>query len=192
VGSIDAPLQPEALSALLARSGGGDRRAFAELYRMTSAKLFGVALRILRRRDWAEEILQESYLNVWNHASDYAASRSAPMTWMTSIVRNRSLDWLRRARCEDAREDYELLAGNLRDEAPDPLERLAQSATASALVRCLERLDEHQRQCIVLAFVHGLSHPELAQQMNQPLGTVKTWIRRALARLRTCLQGAGL
>jgi RNA polymerase sigma-70 factor (ECF subfamily) len=138
--------QPEALGALLNRCALHDERAFAELYRYTSAKLFGVALRILRREDWAEEVLQESFVNIWNHAAAYAAAKSQPMTWMTSIVRNRSLDWLRRPRQEDTNVDYDLLVETLRDDSADPLEQLTQSAEASALARWRAPLDSQQRQ----------------------------------------------
>src|SRR5436190_16145133 len=111
--------QPDALGALLSRCALRDERAFADLYRYTSPKLFGVALRILRREDWAEEVLQESFVNIWNHAVAYAAAKSQPMTWMTSIVRNRSLDWLRRSRHEDTNVDYDLIVEKLRDDAVD-------------------------------------------------------------------------
>jgi RNA polymerase sigma-70 factor, ECF subfamily len=188
-GNSSAP--PEPLAALLARCGVGDQRALAELYRLTSPKLFGVALRILRREGWAEEVLQESFVNIWNHAAEYAAAKSQPLTWMTSIVRNRSLDWLRRPRQEDTSKDYDLLVENLRDDAAGPLEQLTQSAEARALARCLRELDSWQRQSIVLAFQHGLTHSEIAARVQQPLGTVKTWIRRGLERLKACLSGAG-
>lgn len=183
---------PQALGTLLARCGLGDQRALAELYRLTSAKLFGVALRILRREDWAEDVLQESFVNIWNHAADYAVDKSQPMTWMTSIVRNRSLDWLRRPHQEDTREDYDLLIENLGDDAADPFEQLAKSSAASALALCLQQLDNQQRQSIALAFLHGLSHSEVAAHLKQPLGTIKTWIRRGLERLKGCLAGAGI
>ncbi len=183
---------PEALGALLARCALGDHRACAELYRLSSAKLFGVALRIVRREDWAEEVLQESFVNIWNHAAEYALDKGAPMTWMTSIVRNRSLDWLRRPRNEDTSDDYDLIVESVCDIAPGPLEQLAAAAQAQALARCLQQLDGSQRQSIVLAFQQGLSHSELAAHLQQPLGTVKTWIRRGLERLKGCLSAAGI
>ncbi|HXF66959.1 MAG TPA: sigma-70 family RNA polymerase sigma factor [Burkholderiales bacterium] len=178
------------LAGLLGQCALGNQRAFAELYDLTAAKLYGVALRILRRRDWAEEVLQECYLSIWNHAGDYAAQRSAPLTWMTSIVRNRSLDWLRRPRTEDTGEEYEIAVETWRDENPGPVESLMAAAESRALARCLERLEAKQRQSIMLAFFHGLSHSELARHMGQPLGTVKTWVRRGLERLRGCLGAA--
>src|SRR5258706_2797803 len=91
-------LAPEQLSELLARCALREQRAFATLYQFSSAKLFAVAVRITRRRDWAEEVLQEAFVNIWNHAAGYNSAKSAPMTWMTAIVRNRALDWLRRPR----------------------------------------------------------------------------------------------
>jgi RNA polymerase sigma-70 factor, ECF subfamily len=183
---VEEPLDPEALSGLLSRSARHDQTAFAELYRRTSTKLFAVALRIVRRKDWAEDVLQESFVNIWHHARDYTASRSAPMTWMTSIVRNRSLDWLRRPR-EDTPEAFEGMLEGTADDGPGPLARLAQRGDATRLAHCLETLDPSQRQSIALAFYHGLSHSELAQHLGAPLGTVKTWVRRGLERLKACL-----
>ena len=176
------------LAELLAQCALRNQRAFAELYGLTSAKLFGVALRILRRRDWAEEVLQECYVSVWNHAGDYAVQRSAPLTWMTSIVRNRSLDWLRRPQHEATGEEYDIAVEAWQDDSAGPLERLAASSEAAALERCLRQLDGKQRQSIMLAFYHGMSHSEVAGHMKQPLGTVKTWVRRGLERLKGCLQ----
>jgi len=178
------------LAGLLAQCSLKNQRAFAELYQLTSAKLYGVALRILRRQDWAEEVLQECYVNVWNHAGDYAAARSAPLTWMTSIVRNRCLDWLRRPRTETTGEEYDIAVEAWQDDAPGPMEQLMAATEAAALARCLQQLEAKQRQSIMLAFFNGLSHSELANHMKQPLGTVKTWVRRGLERLKGCLSGA--
>ena len=181
--------EPEILADLMARSALKDQRAFAELYRHTAAKLYGVALRILRRQDWAEEVLQESFVNIWNHLGEYSAARSAPLTWMTAIVRNRALDWVRRPNLERGGEDYDLLLEGTPDEGGGPEQALADSRDARALARCLEQLPASQRQCITLAYVNGLSHSELAQHLREPLGTVKTWIRRGLERLKSCLDG---
>ena len=175
------------LAELLAQAALKNQRAFADLYQLTAAKLFGVALRILRRQDWAEEVLQECYVNIWNHAGDYAVHKSAPLTWMTSIVRNRCLDWLRRPQQEATGDEYDIAAEAWRDDAPGPMESLLASSEAAALARCMQELDAKQRQSIMLAFFHGLSHSELASHMKQPLGTVKTWVRRGLERLKICL-----
>jgi RNA polymerase sigma-70 factor (ECF subfamily) len=181
--------EPDLLADLMARSALKDQHAFAELYRHTAAKLYGVALRILRRHDWAEEVLQESFVNIWNHLGEYSTARSAPLTWMTAIVRNRALDWVRRPNLERGGDDYDLLLEATPDEGRGPEAALADSRDAHALARCLEQLPANQRQCITLAYVNGLSHGELAQHMREPLGTVKTWIRRGLERLRGCLDG---
>jgi len=175
------------LAGLLAQCALKNQRAFAELYQLTSAKLYGVALRILRRQDWAEEVLQECYVNIWNHAGNYAAAKSAPLTWMTSIVRNRCLDWLRRPRTETTGEEYEIAVEAWQDDAPGPMEQLMASSEAAAIARCLQQLESRQRQSIMLAFFNSLSHSELASHMKQPLGTVKTWVRRGLERLKDCL-----
>ena len=179
----------DSLAALLAGCARRDRDAFARLYRATSAKLYGVAVRILRREDWAEEVLQECFVSVWTHAPDYRPALAAPMTWMTSIVRNRCLDSLRRARPEVADEDGALTAAAESD-APGPLAALEQAKDASALLRCLGTLDARQRQAIALAYYDGLSHSELARHLREPLGTVKTWVRRGLLRLKDCLEPA--
>jgi len=189
-----APSPPDALAhqlaGLLAQCALKNQRAFADLYALTSAKLYGVALRIMRRQDWAEEVLQECYVSIWNHAAEYAVQKSAPLTWMTSIVRNRCLDWLRRPQTEVTGERYEIAAEAWQDDNPGPMESLMAASEAQALARCLEQLDAKQRQSIMLAFFHGLSHSELASHMQQPLGTVKTWVRRGLERLKGCLSGA--
>jgi RNA polymerase sigma-70 factor, ECF subfamily len=178
---------PDALPGLLSDCARRDRRAFSRLYEATSAKLFGVALRILRREDWAEEVLQDCYVSIWLHAPEYRAALAAPMTWMTSIVRNRCLDWLRRPRMEIADEDGSIGEKTASDN-PGPLDDLERMGEARALVRCMEGLDARQRQAIALAFYDGLSHSELAAHLREPLGTVKTWVRRGLQRLRDCLE----
>jgi RNA polymerase sigma-70 factor (ECF subfamily) len=175
------------LAELLVRCALRDQQAFAALYRESSAKLFGVAVRILRRNDWAEDVLQESYINIWNHAADYTTGKSAPLTWMTSIVRNRSLDWLRRPQLESGGEEYEIAVEMWADGSDGPLEQVSAAADAAALARCLRTLDQSQRQSIALAFYHGLSHSELAAHLKQPLGTVKTWVRRGMDKLKICL-----
>jgi RNA polymerase sigma-70 factor (ECF subfamily) len=175
------------LAELLSQSALKNQRAFADLYQLTAPKLFGVALRILRRQDWAEEVLQECYVNIWNHAGNYAVQKSAPLTWMTSIVRNRCLDWLRRPQQEATGMEYDIAVEAWQDDSPGPMESLVASSEAAALARCLRQLEAKQRQSIMLAFFHGLSHSELAGHMKQPLGTVKTWVRRGLERLKGCL-----
>ena len=179
----------EDLSELLARCALSDQRAFEALYQASSAKLFGVAVRITRRRDWAEEVLQESFVKIWHHAGNYDSEKSAPMTWMTAIVRNRALDWLRRPREVQASEEIEAFLASIPDEGPGPEELAAMSARSGRLHECLEHLGDDQKRSITLAFFHGLSHGELAKKMGKPLGTVKTWVRRGLDKLKQCLDG---
>src|SRR5689334_17089595 len=179
------------LMELLARTALSDQRAFAELYRATSSHLYAVALRILREPPAAEEALQESFVNVWHHARSYVAAKSQPLTWLTSIVRNRCLDQLRRREVETLAMNDDDEASQVPAEDPTPLERLISGGDARAVGACVETLDAGQKQAIALAFFQGLSHAELARHLRQPLGTVKSWIRRGLERLRTCLDGAG-
>lgn len=177
------------LADLLARAGLGDRKAFAELYEAAAPKLFAVSLRIVRERALAEEILQDGFVSIWNHASDYAREKSAPFTWMAAIVRNRSLDVVRRAREEPDVEGER--AASLVDESASPARATEARAEAHSIARCLEELDAEERQTIALAFFHGLTHSELAVHLRRPLGTVKTHVRRGLARLRDCLMRTG-
>src|SRR5262249_6872673 len=149
-----------------------------------------VSLRIVRERPLAEEVLQDSFVNIWRRSSDYAAAKSAPLTWMTAIVRNRSLDIVRRTREEPDVDDA--LATNLADESAAPARDAAARQQSHSIQQCLEELDAEQRQTIALAFFHGLTHSELADHLKKPLGTVKTHVRRGLAKLRDCLMAKGL
>ncbi|HTD06555.1 MAG TPA: sigma-70 family RNA polymerase sigma factor [Undibacterium sp.] len=174
----------------LAAVANKDAGAFRSLYDASSPKLFGFALRILSKRELAEEVLQESFVNIWNNAGSYQPSLAAPMTWMTTIVRNRAFDLLRRLD-----HDVEIDADNFDMEVmnaleandPTPIESLQLTQDAKALARCFARLEGLHRQAMALAFYHDLSHSEVAEQMKLPMGTVKTWIRRGLDKLRTCL-----
>ncbi len=182
--------EADELATLLQRIGLGERDALRTLYARCGAKLFGLALRILVRRDWAEDVLQESFVNIWRHAGDYRPHLASPMTWMTTIVRNRALDCLRRQRAErvqDAVPLDETHAEALADHAPSPADMALAGQQARALAECLKRLDPRQREVISLAYLRDLSHSELAQTLSVPLGTVKSWMRRGLDHLRECL-----
>jgi len=146
----------------------------------------------LRESGAAEEVLQESFVNIWHHAGSYVATKSQPLTWMTSIVRNRCLDQMRRREVDTVTIDDEEPGMMLADDRPGPMEMLLSSADALAVKSCVERLEAGQKQAITLAFYQGLSHSELASHLRQPLGTVKSWVRRGLERLKACLDGAGL
>ena len=163
---------------------------FRRLYDETSRRMYGVALRVLGNREWAEDVLQEAYLNLWRIAGTYRASLSPPMAWMGVVVRSRALDFLRRRHAE--RLDTALpLEGTVNDTLPDearsPMDTAQASEQAWALHECLRKLEARQREVLSLAYLRDLSHGELATQLRLPLGTVKTWIRRGLDQLRGCM-----
>ena len=187
------------LSHLLARAGLGDRAAFATLYQRTSAHLLGVVLRINRDRAQAEDVLQEVYVKVWRAAQSFDAAQSQPLTWLTSVARNRAIDSLRRAQSQPQlktnvqtiNDDEETdVYDTVADDAPGPLDLLSRASDARALSACMQGLSAQQRQSVALAFFDGLSHAEVADSMRQPLGTVKSWVRRALMSLKSCLEAA--
>ncbi|WP_455823609.1 sigma-70 family RNA polymerase sigma factor [Pseudomonas graminis] len=174
------PLRP-----LLAQCALGNRQAFESLYRSVSPKLHGVAFRFMGRSDLAEEVLQEAFVRIWYNASRYEAHLAAPMTWMVNITRNLAIDQLRKHREQplaDGQQD------TLPDDSPSALEQLDSERDARALNRCLDSLDSMQRQSISVAYFRGLSCSELAEHLAAPLGSVKSWIRRGMERLRRCLE----
>ena len=182
------------LAGLLSRIALGDQAAFGEFYELTSPHLYGVAVRILRDAPAAEELLQEAYISVWHHAGSYDPAKSQPLTWLTTIVRNRCLDQLRRREIDTVTitsEDDDAPTYDLPSETMTPVEMLLAGAEARSVKDCVETLDAGPKQAIALAFYQGLSHSELAAQLRQPLGTVKSWVRRGLERLKTCLDRAG-
>ncbi|MFZ4286772.1 sigma-70 family RNA polymerase sigma factor [Variovorax sp. HJSM1_2] len=184
-------LNPDAeLMALIDRIGQHDEAALRQLYDKTSSKLFGLAMRVVRQRDGAEDVLQESFLTVWRAAGDYRASLSPPMAWLGLIVRSRALDFLRKRRAERTHlsDEYdELGADALPAESGNPLDMAQASEQAWALHQCLNRLEARQREVVSLAYLRDLSHGELSTQLKLPLGTVKSWIRRSLDKLRECM-----
>lgn len=178
------------LKTWLAATARKDGDAFRQLYDATSSKLFGFALRILVKRELAEEVLQESFVSIWNNAASYQAGLAAPMTWMTTIVRNKAYDALRRidgaVEIDADNFDKEVMDA-LESVDPTPIEALQISDESKALARCFAKLESLHRQAIALAFYHDLSHSEVAEQLALPIGTVKTWVRRGLEKLRLCL-----
>jgi len=181
---------PAQLRAWLLGAARRDPAAFRLLYDATSARLYGYALRILGKPELAEEALQDGYVAIWDHAASYEDALAAPLTWMSAIVRHKAVDLLRRSG-----HTHEVDAGGFerevleaaRDPGASPPDALQISREAQKLAWCLAALEGMQRQVLGLAFFHDLSHSEVAQQLGLPLGTVKTWIRRSLERLKTCL-----
>ena len=178
------------LIQLLDRIARHDPVALKALYDRCSSKLFGLALRVVRQREWAEDVLQEAVLTIWRAAGDYRAALSPPMAWMGLIVRSRGLDFLRRRAADRSHVTQDLddvIAATLADDSPSPMDTALASEQAWALHQCLGQLDNRQREVLSLAYIRELSHGELAAQLKLPLGTVKTWIRRGLDQLRTCM-----
>ena len=164
--------------------------ALRELYDAAASKLFGVALRVLGNREWAEDALQDAFVNIWRIAGDYRAQLSPPMAWMGVIVRSRALDFRRRRVTERMEQNAELddfVHDTVAGDAPDPMDAASASQQATALHLCLRKLEPKQREVVSLAYMRDLSHGELAQQLKLPLGTVKTWIRRGIEQLRGCM-----
>ena len=178
------------LIALIDRVALADESALKELYEMTSSKLYGVAVRVVSNKSWAEDVLQEAFINIWRIAGDYKASLSPPMAWMCLIVRSRGLDFLRRRRSDRAdavQELDDMLSDTLEGDSANPMDTALAGEQAWALHQCLSQLDNKQREVVSLAYLRDLSHGELAEQLKLPLGTVKTWIRRGLEQLRGCM-----
>jgi RNA polymerase sigma factor (sigma-70 family) len=181
-----AALTQDTLASLLPRIAGGDRNALHDLYDATCAKLFGVCLRILSDREESEDVLQEVYLTIWRRADRFDGSRASVMTWASTIARNRAIDRLRArgplARAEQV-DDLEIADGAVSAES-----MLMTAGEDGRLHGCLGELDTRTQQVIRTAFFEGVTYEALAQRMNAPLGTVKSWIRRGLAKLKGCLQ----
>ncbi|WP_409166754.1 RNA polymerase sigma factor [Variovorax sp. H27-G14] len=187
---MTAPSPDAELMALIDRIGHRDEAALRQLYDRTSPKLMGLAMRVVRQREWAEDVIQEAFLTVWRVAGDYRASLSPPLAWLGLIVRSRALDLLRRRTADRAQltqEFDELMADQMESDAPNPIDTADASEQAWALHQCLAQLDGKQREVVSLAYLREMSHGELAEQLKLPLGTVKTWIRRGLEKLRVCM-----
>jgi RNA polymerase sigma factor (sigma-70 family) len=188
--NVISPTEPTQLKTWLSHCALGNQKSFEALYKNASPQLYAVALKCLRRADWAEDILQESFVRIWHHAARYDSTLSAPMTWMTNITRNLAIDLLRRKREEPLPEnaDSGYDAGEPADTGPGPLDQLALMQDKQKLADCLDVLDGNQRQSIAITYFQGLSNTEVATQMRQPLGSIKSWIRRGMEQLRRCLE----
>ena len=187
------------LAHWLSRCALGDRTAFKQLYEASSGHLYAVILRIQRDRSLAEDLLQEVFVNAWKSAGSFDAQRAQPLTWLTHIARNKAIDSLRRAQSQPRLESIHPLDDDdnrpdadqrMVDDAPGPAALLERASDARQLGHCMDGLTAQQRQSVALAFFDGLSHAEVADQLRQPLGTVKSWVRRALMTLKSCLERA--
>ncbi|WP_135501549.1 sigma-70 family RNA polymerase sigma factor [Roseovarius aestuariivivens] len=177
--------QTDEIESLLSRTALGDRQAFSQLYDRTSGKLFGVAMRVLRDKSTAEDVLQESYIKIWRYAERFAAGGGvSPMGWMVTIARNTAIDRLRAGRDAD---DIDEMSDRLADRGPTP-EQVAEAAgEAGRISTCLSQLDDPRDKAVRGAYLEGLSYAELAEKFSVPLNTVRTWLRRSLISLRECM-----
>ncbi len=174
----------ESLDSLLVSCSGGDRTAFRRLYELQGSRLYGQALRLTRQPQLAADAVHDTFLEVWQRSSRFDPARGHAKAWLSSLLRYRAIDILRKR----GRESYGTEPADEPDTGPDQLDQLVATAEGTALRRCLDQLEEAQRRVVLLAFVDGLSHSELAARLRAPLGTVKSWVRRALLSLRRCLE----
>lgn len=173
--------QTRIMADLLAKTALQDKKAFARLYRLVSPKLFAVSLRILKQESPAQDCLQEAFISIWQKAGSYQPGLAAPMTWMTTIVRNRAIDQMRKQSRDAYSEESEIELANTASVNPFNTDYMSVS-------HCLAELKTEQRECIQKAYLDGLTHRELAERMSSPVGTIKTWIHRGLMQLRECLE----
>ena len=175
----------DGLADLLGRTAARDAAAFAALYKLTSAKLYGVVARILTRGDAAADALQEAYVRIWEKAGEFDPAKGSPLAWMATVARNRALDEVRRVRpgsLEDLPASFETAAADV-----DPLAARERSEGLTALINCLQALDEEKRAVVLLAYYRGSSREALALRFGRPVATIKTWLHRSLAQLRDCM-----
>lgn len=175
------------LQAAMKRLAKGDRDALEEIYRLTHLKLFGICLRILDDRKEAEDALQDVYITLWRNASRYDASRASPIAWLATFARNRAVDRLRTGKVRRGAVPVDE-AATLADETPSADAMLIDEERTARIHTCLQTLDAKQREPIRSAFLNGRTYAELAERDGVPLGTMKSWIRRGLAKLRTCME----
>ncbi|BBK41543.1 RNA polymerase sigma factor [Allostella vacuolata] len=183
------PMEPrgrgDPLSLALSRCAGGDRAALRGIYDREAARMLGVALRLVRRRAVAEEVVHDTFLLVWQRAASFDPARGDGHAWLYAILRNRALSVLRGEGRVDLVDDFEPMGLVSEEEGPESA--VLRLSEGGRLRRCLDGLDPNRRHVVVLAYVQGLSHGELAGRLGVPLGTVKSWIRRSLAALKECM-----
>jgi RNA polymerase sigma factor (sigma-70 family) len=163
----------------------GKVEAFRRLYDVEAARMLGISIRILKRRALAEEAVHDAFLSIWNHAARYEPALGSPRAWIHTIVRNRALNILRGEARTDLTDNIESFDVASDEESPEAI--TLRLSDADALKHCLKGLDETPRQAVLLAYVQGLSHGEIAARLAIPLGTIKSRIRRSLIALKECL-----
>lgn len=176
----------EEIEALIARVSMGDRKAFRTLYERTGAKLYGVCLRVLQDEAVAEDVLQETYLRIWNRAGQYRANGYSPMTWLITVTRNAAIDRLRQLRSRGEVAPVEV-AEVISDPGPGPEAQTVARDEARLLDECMRELPPDRAGMVRGAYLDGLTYAEIAEASGAKLNTVRTWLRRSLMQLRECL-----
>src|SRR5262245_51354030 len=184
---MDADAARSQLAAALVRTGVGDRAALRMVYQDTSAKLFGVLVRILNDRSEAEDVLQDVYVTVWRRAALYDPARASPITWLVAVARNRAIDRLRSGAASRKLAPIEE-ADDVQDATPGALDIVVKAEQQERLRTCLDELEEKTGKAIRSAFYDGATYEELAERMSVPLGTLERWLRRGLLKLQACLE----
>ena len=174
------------LTALLRRCAERDRGALARLYEVVAPQLLAMLQRMLGVRAAAEDALQDSFLRIWNQAAQFDPERGRAMAWLVTIARNRAID-LKRARRPTVLLDVAEGVDAEQFKWEGPTEDSEFGSVGKALRRCLDTLGTAQRHCLLLAYQNGLSHEQISAQVSQPLGTVKSWVRRSLLNLKACM-----
>ena len=185
MASDAAPTKASEIEAALIACASGDKSALRRIYDAESPRMLGVAQRLLKRRALAEEAVQDAFVLIWRHAARFDAARGSGLTWIYAILRNRSLSILRDEKRTETRD--EPIAEETASEEDDPETIMSKLSDARALRACLETLPPQRRGLVLLAFVQGLTHGEIAGKLAMPIGTVKSWIRRSLIALKECL-----
>lgn len=178
-------MTPHDITKLIVRTSMKDRNAFDLLYRQTSAKLFGVCLRILRDRAEAEEALQEVYVKIWTKADRFAVSDLSPISWLVAVARNHAIDRIRARRAAAADLDE---AADVADPRPGPEALALAGSERVRIFQCMEMLEKDRADAVRGAYLSGDSYAELAERFGVPLNTMRTWLRRSLLKLRDCLE----
>lgn len=172
------------IEEMIARIKLRDRDALASLYDATSAKLFGVCLRVLNNRSEAEDVLHEVYLRVWQKADTYAVTGHSPMTWLIVVTRNMSIDQLRKRRPETGGEDE---MSFVPDNRPGPEAKAIASSERARIDACMDELEPEKAEAVRSVYLEGDTYKDLAARHDVPLNTMRTWLRRSLMKLKDCL-----
>lgn len=180
------------VSQLLSRIVLRDAKAFESLYRLVASRLMAVAVRVVQDRGMAEDVLQEVFVTIWNQSAAAAPGQHLTLAWLCVVTRNRSIDLLRKRKPEQPLhwhdENGDEQSHDIQDESGSPMEQLLAHEDGAQLGHCMDALEPEPKRALVLAYYEGLSHPEIAQRMQRPLGTVKAWTRRSLVRLKGCME----